>query len=532
MSDRLSVDPAQLRASAENLARQADGAEQMLKTMRAIIAEQGTCWGEDELGEMFAKDYEPDSERGVTGFEDLVEEMRSMSAGLRDSADAFEERDLGNAQQIEEPGRPTGSSADRPMTTRPAIPAQSSGVNGEISPDGNYSRQAATGSPVAGPGVRPELGNSFSDPGSTPQQSPDSTRPQNSPQAESPTPDLAGEPAGNPPSRTTPPVPAATTDIARSPNTAATSPEARRPVTPGPAKGRTPASRPTADSPWSQNRPGTRPTPPPASPPTTKQSPPRVSPPQAPTRPPNHAKPDKPVKRTPKRVESRAAATAPTGAEAMRIAQDMATRFGLSIAGFESAGLETATVQDIADAVGIVLVRYPTLLRGIEISEAASAPAAVEDRGESTTVSPWMILALAAAAARPPADRAGDERGSQPSPGRPMYTTVLRGLGSAFDLLGGFRARREAQRALITEYLRLHGAQGETLGQVVRGYKRWRAQLGDGCFDRGVFAPERALAEAFAEVESRRDAASGPAKVLHRTLVMISRTSADIPDRR
>ncbi len=202
----------------------------------------------------------------------------------------------------------------------------------------------------------------------------------------------------------------------------------------------------------------------------------------------------------------------------MQIVQEMAARYGLTIVGFESAGLDARTAQDIADAVDIVLIRHRTVLRGIEISEAANSPASVENRGEAAApVEPWIVLARnAVAGPQLPA-------GSDGHAGRSMYTTVLRALGSAFDLMGGFRARREAQRALIAEYLRLNGTQGQTLGQVVGGYKRWRAQLGGACFDRGVFVPGNALAEAFIEVESERNAASGPAKVLHRMLVAMAR---------
>jgi hypothetical protein len=111
-----------------------------------------------------------------------------------------------------------------------------------------------------------------------------------------------------------------------------------------------------------------------------------------------------------------------------------------------------------------------------------------------------------------------------------MYAAILRELGAAIDLVGGFRAHKEAQRALITEYMRVNGPRGETLSRVVAGYKRWRAQLGDNCFEQGLFVPGRALAEGFAAVESSEDEANGPQKVLGRLLVAMSR--AELPDRR
>ncbi len=101
-----------------------------------------------------------------------------------------------------------------------------------------------------------------------------------------------------------------------------------------------------------------------------------------------------------------------------------------------------------------------------------------------------------------------------------MYETIVRAFGGALDVAGGFRARTEAQRALIAEYLRIHGSKGDTPARVVHGYKRWRNDLSRNCFSDGVFAPESALAEAFVAVELAGEGASGPAKVLHRLLVM------------
>ncbi|MFI6773166.1 hypothetical protein [Nocardia sp. NPDC050412] len=60
---------------------------------------------------------------------------------------------------------------------------------------------------------------------------------------------------------------------------------------------------------------------------------------------------------------------------------------------------------------------------------------------------------------------------------------------------------------------------------MVSDYKRWRSGLSHNCFRHGVFAPAPALAEAFTTVELNGEAAPGPAKVLHRLLVMMARAS-------
>ncbi|WP_280266930.1 WXG100 family type VII secretion target [Nocardia wallacei] len=534
MSDSLSVDPAELRASAAELKQQADETEQMLREMRAIVANEGRCWGDDELGETFAKSYEPDSERGLEGLEDLVAELRAMSANLAKSAEEFEQRDRGGGQQVRGSDPLTRDGAMPPASNPFAAPAMQPAEDPYTAGDSTQ-RPSAAERPEDRPGPRPESTNSpgagpgadsgrNADPGAAPQQSPGSS---NDPSdTDSPDTGAPDDQAGHEVPDTTSQAPPTAGDPARQQNSRA----GKQPNAPSTPDGRSSAGRAAAESPWSQNRSGTPWSRPSAAPPAAANDvPPRVSPPQAPHRPPGGKKTDDPPRDRPdRRSKPRVApprTTKPTDAEAMRIAREMAARHGLSIVGFESAGIDVSTVQDIADAVDAVLDRYPTVLRGIEITEVASTLSAVENRSVAATSkipAPWIVLARTAAVnPRLLADKRPATAPDAP-PHRPMYTTMLRELGAAVDLTGGLRARGEAQRALITEYLRVNGAQGETLAQVVGGYKRWRAQLGDGCFEQGVFVPARALAEAFAAVESGGGEASGPAKVLHRTLVMMS----------
>lgn len=534
MNNSLSVEPAELRASAAKLMRQADETEQMLETIKAIIVEQGKCWGDDELGETFAQSYEPDSERGVKSFADIVADMRSMSANLQNSATEFEQQDRRGAQLIADP--------TVPGTTDTLVPHRPGGA--EISPGtvvnphspSDFGRQPTTPArphstwSAADTVPQPEQADSpGSDAaaGNTSPESPQPGRSPDSPQSESPATEPPGSQTGGSPSQTVPNTPAAR-DAARPHSTAPAPVAGRQPETPAPRSSRTPAGRPVAESPWSPSKPNGPAARPAVSPARTGETPPRVSPPQTPARPPRgtSAKPEEPPKRPGKKSRPQVAqhANEPTDPEAMRIVREMAARHGLNLTGFEPAGLDVRAARDIADAVDLVLTRYPTVLRGIEIDDTAGAPASVENRAEGATpetVAPWIVLTRATATGRRPA--ADRPPGSEAVPDRPVYTTILGQLGAAFDLMGGFRARNEAQRALIAEYLRLHGAQGETLGQVVAAYKRWRARLGDGCFDRGVFVPARALAEGFIEVETKHDTASGPAKVLHRTLVAMAR---------
>ena len=208
----------------------------------------------------------------------------------------------------------------------------------------------------------------------------------------------------------------------------------------------------------------------------------------------------------------------------MQIIHAMATRHNLQVTGFESSGLCTQTAQEIADAVGTVLTKYSLPLQGIEIADSGDHLSRVENRAQTATPKPWIVLDRRAVA--DPGELSGRDRArTQPvhNAHRPMHATMLRELGGVLDLAGRFRARQTVQRALITEYLRLTGTTGRTLAQVTDGYRRWRDQLGESCFRDGVLDPGRALAEGFATVEQGGVQAPGPAKVLHRLLLTIAR---------
>ena len=220
----------------------------------------------------------------------------------------------------------------------------------------------------------------------------------------------------------------------------------------------------------------------------------------------------------------------------MEILRDLAARRDLEIIGFETAGIAEQTARDIAEAVETVLTEHPAILRGLEVTDAGPLSRA-EDRSAGAVdpevnspqpPEPWIVLDVTATA--DPGvligrDRVGHAPVDRSLRQRPMHVTLLRELGHVLDLTGGLRARAEAQRALITEYLRISGAQDDTLGRIVSGYKSWRAELGDYCFDDRAFSPGRALAAGFAAVQLDGSEAPAAAKTLHRLLVAMARAA-------
>ncbi|WP_063051567.1 WXG100 family type VII secretion target [Nocardia arthritidis] len=564
MAESLSVDPAQLRESAAQLRQAAEDAERVANELKAALADEGEFWGDDEAGETFAHTYKPGADRTLEGFDDLVADIRAMSSAMKHAADAFEDGDHYGRQNIRnsaEDGIPSPNAPSRNRWAGPIPQATSSeplshtndsarlpgtpdrpanGDSARRQPDAPNDRGSIDTQQPLTSGQQPEASGqqpaaSGQQPAESGQQPPESGQQDdstsNSPETESPE-DESGDqpPAAETGSPTTP------GNSAERQGRPANTPTGKQAGPPTMPSGRNDSGKPSADTPWTRNGSGTpwAKAPSPSGAPAN-ETPPRVSPPRSPDRPPAGKKPEP----APKRPEQKRApkpagvrARRATDAEAMRIAREMAARHNIEIVGFDAAGIAAATVQDIADAADSVLPRMPAVLRGIEIRDVTGSLSAVENRctaKQSGEVAPWIVLAHTAVI--DPRMLAGRSRATTRSdpPRRPMYAAILRELGAVIDLTGGFRAHREAQRALITEYVRINDPRGETLSRVVAGYKRWRAQLGDNCFEQGLFVPGRALAEAFAAVESSEDEANVPQKVLGRLLVAMSR--AALPDR-
>lgn len=207
----------------------------------------------------------------------------------------------------------------------------------------------------------------------------------------------------------------------------------------------------------------------------------------------------------------------------MRILMAMAARHNLQISGFESSGIAVSVARDIADAVDAVLDKYPLPLHGIEVGDTGDEKATVANRGAPQAPEAWIVLDRSVIAK--PDDPGGVLPWTQQTDtaDRPVYIRMLRAFGQVVDLAGGFRARHTAQRALITEYLRITGTDNRSMSHVVAGYRRWRDQLDETCFRDGGVDPGRALAWGFTEVEQGGVRASGPAKVLHRLLLVMAR---------
>lgn len=196
-------------------------------------------------------------------------------------------------------------------------------------------------------------------------------------------------------------------------------------------------------------------------------------------------------------------------------------RHGVRVVGFDTPGLQVPAVREFVSAVDRVLTDYPMitldiaavaeLTDGSGMARWSSEPRAIQGATRSMT--------LDQRTAQEPKRATGvTEPGAEPAQ-LDIYTATLREFGRALDVAGGGLASRQAQRVLIAEYLRRESGRYRTLAEIVRGYRRWRAEWVGDATAPGGFDVSRAVGAAFAEVVQRGEGAGIQARTLHAVLV-------------
>ncbi|WP_157574207.1 WXG100 family type VII secretion target [Nocardia jejuensis] len=592
MGQSFDFDPSLAQTLIAELTAIAEAAHQDLTELRNALAREGKPWGDDEPGRTIGHTYEPEAEKGLTGYGNLVDNLRGLRTGLADANEAFQSQDRAGAQRITASGRPS-SGPNQPLTYL-ATPAQQSPgpfhsapplhsagsfrsarppTNSEaLSGNGTQSPSNASGRPAA---AQPEVtpGNHQQSPigdprPRTPGHSPFGATPtaDNQPWRTDPgavTPgeqDTTSRPGANGTSEgvsdaVPPTVPDSSPQTAPPPTTLP--PATPLPATPppgaaAPRPGEVAATGKSTATPWSRASAAPMSPNSPATPWAGGRSAAghsgQISPPPLSGNRSGAAKPgtlgrDGKARKKKQQAVPKKAAAVTTDAAALAAAQDMAARHGLRLTGFDTSGISEHTVTDIATALDDVLGKYPFLgLGGIEITDLGDGRISrvARDRADTDTAAahggPWILLDRALVADR---TRLGETVCTAVQSGelvtgsrdRPMYSVILTDLGVILERSAGATTRQLAQRALITEYRRINGPwdHRNTLASIVGGYRLWRNQLTGNSIAEDRFQPRAALVAAFVEVELSADTASGPARVLYRLLVETARGRSSPP---
>ncbi|WP_433761241.1 hypothetical protein [Nocardia sp. CA-135398] len=509
MNDEVRLDPDQLRNRGARLAELGDHVGQTYAGLRDSLAQADGSWGDDDLGLAFAKEFKPHADRLLAHLRTMEQSLHSTAAGIVDAASQFEQQDMLGASLV-------GTAADHPDPIGESASPWPIGSPGTSPPAGGQSpltSEPATTFPAKGAPAYPTDRADPTDrsaPGGarTPDTSAGRTTPESGPLTDpsnrsagregkrgagGPGNGNPGKPAGDSGHRPPPSVfpPAATRDAPRTP--------AARQAAAG-----SPGGVGRRDTPWSGQPPRT------AGPPAAAQA--RPSSPRLPSSP----RAPKPAdgSRDQRRADARPAIDPVIG----RLARALAEHHDVRVTGFDIPGLQVPVMREFAAAVDRVLTDYPVIaLDVVAVAEldAESGPVwwSLEPRdtrgtGRSITLD-QRTATRATGAAESDAESAALE----------IYLATLHEFGRALDFAGGGVASRRAQHVLIAEYLRLEGVRNNPLAEVVRGYRRWRAELTGAAADALGFDVRRALGAAFADVVLRGDEASVQARALHAVLV-------------
>lgn len=99
----LEVDPQALRATQPSFTSVADTITTAAAALARAIADEGECWGTDEIGQAFAKNYTPGVDSGQKAVTGLATVMTQLGANLVTIATAFETQDTTNAGALGQP---------------------------------------------------------------------------------------------------------------------------------------------------------------------------------------------------------------------------------------------------------------------------------------------------------------------------------------------------------------------------------------------------------------------------------------------
>ena len=94
------VDPIRLRAASPQFDAAADQLDGALTALEAALAAEGPCWGGDDAGQTFARNYLPQAEATTTAMATVVQALRAIRVGLDASAVTWEGCDEGAAGRL------------------------------------------------------------------------------------------------------------------------------------------------------------------------------------------------------------------------------------------------------------------------------------------------------------------------------------------------------------------------------------------------------------------------------------------------
>ncbi|MGW5315705.1 WXG100 family type VII secretion target [Nocardia thailandica] len=98
----IKADPAALRSTKTSFDAVATSISAAADKLAAALAAEGECWGNDETGQAFAKNYTPGVEQGKTSVANLAKSMTQLGTNMVTVADKLVEQDTARAAQLKQ----------------------------------------------------------------------------------------------------------------------------------------------------------------------------------------------------------------------------------------------------------------------------------------------------------------------------------------------------------------------------------------------------------------------------------------------
>ncbi|MFG1792289.1 WXG100 family type VII secretion target [Nocardia sp. NPDC049149] len=96
------ADPDALRATRSGFADVADRIAAAAANLRRVLDAEGECWGSDQIGQSFAKNYTPGVPKALDGVDKLGTTMNNLGDRVVAVANALQNRDQTNAGDLDQ----------------------------------------------------------------------------------------------------------------------------------------------------------------------------------------------------------------------------------------------------------------------------------------------------------------------------------------------------------------------------------------------------------------------------------------------
>jgi uncharacterized protein YukE len=90
-SDELRVEREALRNSAKGFGDGSEALKKVFDKLKAALSAEGACWGNDDTGKAFAKNYTPTHDSAYKTFPSLAKSLKDIEGGVQKMAKNYDQ---------------------------------------------------------------------------------------------------------------------------------------------------------------------------------------------------------------------------------------------------------------------------------------------------------------------------------------------------------------------------------------------------------------------------------------------------------